>query len=302
MEDHHDVDIEDVNLISGWNGLLDYGTSAHFDSLFRWVETADLTNEEDYAYFQTRVDLDCFIDYYILELFIENNDWPANNMRMWQEGDGPWRWIFYDGDACIRWMTFDACEQSVYGGDATWPSSTKSTLFFRKLLENSEFKQQFYGRFHELLNTVFDYSFTGVLYDQIKMALEPEISFQVARFGIPESVDAWNGSMGMVKYFLMNRVAEIEYILDDFLWDLPEYQQESLLCYPNPSSSEIHLSFNDDILGSTEITIYDMMGRKVFTQHCEIHQGQNDIVFQPNLKAGVYVLKMGRQVVKVVRQ
>ena len=302
LEDHHDVDIEDVNLISGWNGLLDYGTSAHFDSLFRWVETADLTNEDDYAYFQTRVDLDCFIDYYILELFIENNDWPANNMRMWQEGDGPWRWIFYDGDACIRWMTFDAFEQSVYVGDATWPSSTKSTLFFRKLLENSEFEQQFYGRFHELLNTVFDYSFTGVLYDQIKMALEPEIPFQVARFGIPESADAWNGSMGMVKYFLMNRVAEIEYILDDFLWDLPEYQQESLLCYPNPSSSEIHLSFNDDILGSTEITIYDMMGRKVFTQHCEIHQGQNDIVFQPNLKAGVYVLKMGRQVVKVVRQ
>ena len=301
LEDHFDVDINVVNLISGWNGVLDHGTSTHFDSLFQWVETADLTNEEDYAYFKTRIDLDCFIDYYILELFIENNDWPANNMRMWQVQDGPWRWIFYDGDACIRWMTFDAFEQAVYVGDATWPSSTNSTLFFRKLLENEEFEQQFNDRFHELLNTVFGYSFTGVLYDQIKMALEPEIPFQVVRFGIPESVGAWNGSMEMVKSFLMNRVAEIQYVLDDFLWDLPEYQHESFLCYPNPSSGEIHLSFNDDTIGSTEIAIYDLMGRKVFAAPCLLTEGRDEVTINPKLSPGVYLLKVGNYSQKIVR-
>lgn len=301
LEDHFDVDIDNVNLISGWNGLLDHGTSVHYDSLFNWVETADLTNEEDYDFFKTRIDLECFIDYQILELFIENNDWPANNMRMWQVGNGPWRWIFYDGDASIRWMTFDAFEQAVYVGDETWPSSTESTLFFRKLLENEEFKQQFNDRFHELLSTVFDYSFTGVLYDQIKMSLEPEIPFQVARFGLPESVSVWNGNMEMVKFFLMNRVAELQYVLDDFLWDLPEYQQESLLCYPNPSSGEIHVCIDSERLDADEISIYDMLGRKVFAISCQFDNANPSITFNPHLEAGVYVMKIGGLTQRILR-
>ena len=71
--------------------------------------------------------------------------------------------------------------------------------------------------------------------------------------------------------------------------------------FPNPFLDELHISIDAD-LGADEITIYDMMGRKVFAQRCEMHQGQNDIVLQPNLKAGIYVIKMGCQVVKVVKQ
>jgi hypothetical protein len=83
---------------------------------------------------------------------------------------------------------------------------------------------------------------------------------------------------------------------------LHQYSEEMPSVFPNPFSDELHLSIDIDNFGADEITIYDMMGRKVFDQHCEMHQGQNDIVFQPNLKAGVYVLKVGYQVVKVVKQ
>ena len=300
LEDHYDVDIDNVNLISGWNGLIDHGTPENFNSLYHWLETADLSTEEDYDYFKTQIDLDCFIDYQILELFIENNDWPANNMRMWQEGNGPWRWIFYDGDACLRWMTFHAFEQAIYVGDAIWPSSTVSTLFFRKLLENIEFKQQFESRFSELLNTVFDYSNTGVLYNCIKTSLEPEIPFQSERFGMPESVGVWNGNMDMVDYFLRNRAACIQLPLNDFLWDLPE-QHASSWCYPNPTSGEIHLCFDAVVLGSTEIAIYDLMGRKVYGQPCMLAQGHNEITLHPRLTAGVYILKIGNHTQRIVK-
>ena len=300
LEDHFNVDIDNVNLISGWNGLIDHGTPVNFNSLYQWLETANLNTEEDYAYFKTQIDLDCFIDYQILELFIENNDWPANNMRMWQEGNGPWRWIFYDGDACIRWMTFDAFYQAVYVGDATWPSSTTSTLFFRKLLENLEFKQQFEARFVALLNTVFDYSNTSVLYEGIRTALEQEIPFQSERFGVPESLDVWNGNMDMVNYFLRNRVAYIQLPLDELLWDLPE-QQVSSWCYPNPSSGEIHLRFDTDVLGATEIGIYDMMGRKVFAAPYQLIEGKNEVTINPKLAAGVYLLRIGGHAQRIVR-
>ena len=83
---------------------------------------------------------------------------------------------------------------------------------------------------------------------------------------------------------------------------LHQYSEETSSVFPNPFSDELHLSIDADDFGANEITIYDMMGRKVFAQRFEMHQGQNDIVVQPNLKSGVYVLKMGCQVVKVVKQ
>jgi hypothetical protein len=83
---------------------------------------------------------------------------------------------------------------------------------------------------------------------------------------------------------------------------LHQYSEEMPSIYPNRFSDELHISIDADDFGADEIAIYDMMGRKVFAQRCEMHQGQNDIVLQPNLKAGIYVIKMGCQVVKVVKQ
>ncbi len=75
----------------------------------------------------------------------------------------------------------------------------------------------------------------------------------------------------------------------------------SLRVYPNPSTDDIWIVFEAEDLDANEISIYDLMGRKVFAQRCEMHQGQNDIVFQPNLNAGVYVLRIGEHTQKIVR-
>ena len=135
LEDHYGVDIDNVNIISTWHPTAECGSVESFRALFQWVEANDLSDDEALAYFETQVDIDNFIDYQIFELFAENTDWPANNMRCWQEGNDKWRWIFYDGDACLCWMTFNAFENAVYDGDEMWPSNWKATLFFRKLLE-----------------------------------------------------------------------------------------------------------------------------------------------------------------------
>ena len=57
-----------------------------------------------------------------------------------------------------------------------------------------------------------------------------------------------------------------------------------------------------DAFGAKEIAIYDMMGRKVFAQTYVMLQGYNELVLQPDLKAGVYVLKLGHSTHKIIRQ
>ena len=302
LEDHYDVDIENVNIVSGWNPVLDHGTIQHFNAFYHWMETADLSEADAYSYAETQMDLSNFIDYQIIEIFCENVDWPANNMRMWQLGDGPWRWIFYDGDACLQWLTYYAFDNAVYEGSELWPSSSQATLFFRKLLENDDFKMRFNARFYELLGTSFDYSVTGPIYDTIKARLEPEMPWQTDRFGIPSDVGVWNERMARVKWFLMKRAEQLPEHLDVFLLDLPSNQQSSFQCYPNPTSGQIHLSFDANAFGTTEIGIYDLMGRKVFAMPCLMTEGANQLTFDPNLNAGIYLLRFGKHTIKIVKQ
>lgn len=301
LEDHYGVDIDHVNIMANWVDVADHGTAANFIDLFRWVEEADLTTPEDYAYFESHVDIDNFIDYQIFEMFIENCDWPANNMRCWQEDNGPWRWIFYDGDACLLWMTFYAFDNAVYDGDSIWPSSAGSTLFFRKLLENEDFQSRFISRFQELLNTSFSNEVTSPIFEEIKLRIEPEVPLQSERFGFPESMEEWASDMAKVDYFLSARPNFVLEPLNDLLIGIPENQSvESIMCFPNPFSDEIHLRLLSDDNKVGEIAIYDVLGRKVLSEAFSTETG-NEITLNPSLPAGVYVLKVGSRSRRIVR-
>ena len=100
LEDHLGVDDDEVTIIKEWNEV-DCGSPDNFNALYAWMEQADLTDEEQYAYVEAHIDIANFIDYYIFELYSANRDWPATNIRMWQEGDSKWRWILYDTDGCL---------------------------------------------------------------------------------------------------------------------------------------------------------------------------------------------------------
>ena len=300
LQDHFGIDIDLVNIMGNWVNVVDHGSPDNYFALYQWLETADLSQPENYAYMESKIDVDNFIDYLIFELYSENFDWPANNMRCWQLGDGLWRWIFFDGDACLRFMTFYAFDNAVYEGTATWPSSSRSTLFFRKMLKNEEFKERLKCRFLDLLDTSLSYPVTGSIFEDIKMRIEPEIPMQSARFGFPSSIEVWNTDMNTIDYFLRNRSIYILAPLEEMLNAVDDHQDIVSMVYPNPFSGEIHLRLPD--AGKTqEIAIYDMMGRKVFATTCGDCEGSNEIILHPALQAGVYVMRVGAYSTKIVK-
>ena len=302
LEDHFGVDLDQVNLLSGWGNVV-CGTSAGFDSLFIWLSDVDLTNQEHYDAFLSKIDLDNFIDYQILELFLENGDWPGNNVRCWQVGDSPWRWIFYDGDACLIWNSFNAFDNAVYEGDSYWPSSRKATLFFRKLFVNEDFKQRFKVRFCELLGTSFSYSVTGPMFANIKNTLEPEIPFQSDRFGLPDCIETWNTNMGHTQWFLMKRCESILPVLERFMyWNLPEEQKTPFCVFPNPSVGPITLKINVEHQETTPCFVYDMTGRLICVKSLSLYAGYNTVTLDLLLCPGLYFLKVKDKVTKIIRQ
>lgn len=300
LQDHFGIDIDDVNIMGNWVNVVEHGSSENFIALSQWLETADLTLPEDYAYVESKIDIGNFIDYQIFELYSENADWPVNNMRCWQLDDGPWRWIFFDGDACLLWMTFNAFDNAVYMGSEIWPSSTQSTLFFRKLMENEDFKARFESRFLELLDSAFSYSVIEPIFENIKMQIEPEVPLQSYRFGFPLTVETWNMDMDRVKYFLSARTQYILEPLHILVEGISESLSNNVLCYPNPFVDEFRLKWPSDDGMMQEIAIYDVFGRKVFRQNVVAANG-DEISINPHLPSGLYVLKVGSYMLRIVR-
>ena len=295
LEDHYGVDIEQCNIICNWHREAECGDSANFVHLMEWLETADLSVAENYAYLCDLIDVQNVMDYLVFETFIGNTDWPANNLRLWQEGDGKWRWLFYDGDAALIDNDFAVFDNASYMGIESWPSSTKASLLFRRLFENNGFKQGFAERVASLCATELRYENTVPFLEEIRNGIGSEIPSQVFRFGYPESVDFWNWSIYLVDEFLRQRV-------DSYLTQYENYapakqsdfqsNTDEFAIYPNPTDDVVHIKMLDGRSRVTSLMLCDIMGR-VFREGTCYMSACQEIVLGSDLRSGVYVVKIG---------
>lgn len=76
---------------------------------------------------------------------------------------------------------------------------------------------------------------------------------------------------------------------------------KDLVVYPNPTSGNIHLQFNEAPSRATQIELYDIQGRKVQTwPGACIQQGTMNISLD-GLPTGMYYLKAGAQTCRIVK-
>ena len=299
VENHYHYDSRDVNVMAGWWGEAENGDADYFKELYHWMSKADLTDPKQYAHADSCIDIANFIDYNILEMFIANFDWPANNVRCWRVDGGKYRWIFFDGDSGLTFPKFDVFGNAVYSGEKQYPSSKVCTLFFRKLMKNKDFKKQFAQRFNELMTTVFAYKNAKPFYDEIDGLIDVEVKRQMNRFGQPEggypaTYEVWRKyNMVCVNDFLKERPAH------NFI-SLPEPKVERLHCSRQWFDTGIVVDIAASDFGPEEIVFYDLSGKQVFSQGCLLSQGDNAIRLSPDLPAGVYLVKVGEKVDKVV--
>ena len=307
LEDHLGINIEQCNIISNWMEL-ECGDPQGFYDMMDWLETADLTVQEEYDYLSSMVDIDNFIDYMIFETFVANLDWPANNNRCWQTVGGKWRWMFFDGDATFNNYSLDPFANPIpldvfgnatYTGEYTWPSSKRATLLFRKLIDNQDFKDKFDARIWTLCQTLFTYENTSQYYHYICDLLYSEIDAQSFRFGNPSSLNYWNQACTLTNDFLETRVDSYLAEWFNYMTDIPDHQT-AFYCYPNPFTDRIHIKIDSEDFGAKEVVIYDLLGRKVFSETVVAENG-NEITLNPSLPAGVYVLKVGSHSRRIVR-
>jgi hypothetical protein len=293
LEDHFGFDNEEINVIGSWHGDNENGDNSGFLRMMSWLQDVDLSDDANCEDLCSLIDIDCFIDYYCLELFIANTDWPVNNMRCYQFFDRKWRWIFYDGDNGLQYMDFDVFDNATSTSNVGWPNDLKSTLMFRRLLENESFKKKFLLRLNELMEGPFRYDNTKRYFEAATEVVRAEVPNQARRFNRPNNLDQWESLIAQQDHFLQCRVWDMHNKVVEFFSDGDAIVDDSYACYPNPFTDEVYISFEAEGVGRDDIAIFDMIGRKVFESSCYYLEGENKITLHINLPAGVYVLRMG---------
>ena len=173
--------------------------------------------------------------------------------------------------------------------------------FFKKMLQNEEFKKQFFTRFSLHAKTAFDPNISKGYIDEMRLIYAPEIDEHIERWGIPTSYNKWVENCDFLDNYIENRLCVMESILVQNLnlnastlqltcnvlkSHIPN--SESLFSiYPNPSSGKINIYTKNEIQSESPLKIIDTRGKLLYQELLCCGKKEVNLGF---LKNGFYFL------------
>ncbi len=125
-----------------WDEIPVVGNLEEYKKMESFIRTADLSADSLYNQAVQMIDIDNYLYYMSVELFIGNTDWPRNNQKFFRpkEEDAKWRWLLNDLDKGMR-------SSSVKDNKLREMKESSSTTFAEKmifyLLKNKHFENQY---------------------------------------------------------------------------------------------------------------------------------------------------------------
>lgn len=173
-------------------------TSDLYNDVFVFCSTHDMAEEENYLHIQTLLDLDSLIDWVFLEGYFANTDLTYGNLRFVRssEGDGLWRFVFYDLDATLA---------QPYMNHATLLHRNNVQCYlvsylFADLMENPDFRSRFLTRAAELLDGPLTDEKILAEIDRLAEEIAPEVARDVKMQN--RSYQSWEKSIKSLRLFI----------------------------------------------------------------------------------------------------
>lgn len=289
LQQHFNINPEQVNLLE--NDLeVSEGNADDYQQLLDFLRENDLTNPEAYRYLNTQMDLQNFIDYYAIEIYFANPDWPANNTAYWQaqRDTAKWRWLFFDCDRC-----FEKPRYNFFNYVREEPLVQEAGMLFRKLWQNPDFRQRLQNRLRQLLQTTFSPGNVIATIEKYERLYAPSVPEHVQRWKFkPATVELWQYNVNLMKEFALKRPRELER-------QLREFTGNPFSVYPNPSAGRVRIALSGNLTGRSRLRVFSAGGRLLleqdFAQPASINGQPLDL---SSLSPGLYLLRLqsGQQV------
>lgn len=212
FETHYGMDPSDIDLLKADNSVTN-GSSTDYVALMDWLEDHHLDVEENYKYLSERIDVNNFLNYVHTEIFVNNRDWPGNNLKKWRSHnpETKWKWFLYDLDFGFgnnySEYTNNIFEFATAEDGESWPNGPEYTLLLRRLLENEYFRESFVNRMMVLLATNFESGRILSRIEKMMAEIEPEIARDQKRW--KHSRQYMETTLSKMKNFAKTRQEEI---------------------------------------------------------------------------------------------
>ncbi len=199
------ADRDDLLLMEEEN-LSIQGDTMHFHDLKEFIHSHDLNEEANWAHVDSLLDINSCMDYFSLEMFAGNADWPSNNLKYWKPSitEGKWRYLLYDMDATMNVVGWIPNDFDMFYWVFVHRTGFVHAEIFRSLMTRNEFKRGFLNRLADLMNT--DLSSAAFLAEneRIRETIRDEVPRHYTRWGI-ESADWEHHSGELIPSFAKER-------------------------------------------------------------------------------------------------
>jgi len=177
------VDNDDVNILKISHKRdeqekleFDSGDEQVINSLIAAVERSDSD------FLLENIDLNCFADYIIFEDFIGNNDWPFNNVEIYNvHSDGKFRFFLYDLDFAAS-------------NDKYFVDGSEDYGFIKKMFniikKDPDFLEILTTRQKEIYNEATTEIFKSIV-DKNANRIEYDIPYNIAKYNVPDDNISW---------------------------------------------------------------------------------------------------------------
>ena len=203
VESNYGIDADDVSVLENQIDVIN-GSADHFIALSDYINTHDLSIQDDFDYVNTQMDVSEYLNYYIANTFFDNEDWPHNNLRYWRENSptARWRWLLLDTDYGFGLFDYYDGQNLEYISNTDW-----SHDIIRGLMQNQDFRNEFIQRFAAHMNTTFEPGRVVAILDSLAGNIENEIPRHIDKWGYPPSYDPdWLGYVEKIRNYTYSRV------------------------------------------------------------------------------------------------
>ena len=225
----------DLQYLTTWgNTQAQYGGNQaiqDWTNLRDFILNNDMSDSLNYQVAKDSINMVSMIDYMIVNLNVVASDWLNYNTGWWRGRDlegkhKKWGYILWDLDATFDYYinysgvpntspNAEPCDLVEIGNymDEFFvfqPDVGQHEKIFLKLLDESPvFKQLYYSRYADMMNTVYDCDNMIHVLDSMLAVIEPEMPRQIQRWG--GSMTEWQSNVQELKNFINQRCT----LLDD---------------------------------------------------------------------------------------
>ena len=195
LESKYGIDKDHVSLMKFDAPKL--GSYSGFQGIMNYIHTHSATDNNNYEYLKSQIDLEELATYEIIESFYGNTD--LGNIRYYKADNGKWRWMLYDLDWSLWNLSID---YSYPVKNVKVPAATqhyKTIELNRYLYQNPNYKALYLKTFGDLLRNQLKPDNMNKIIDELAAEIDNEMPYHIAKWHDISSYDRWKNNVAKFK-------------------------------------------------------------------------------------------------------